>query len=240
MKIRWIIGKKDINTAIRIIDRNKNAEFVKARINKNIKNRNKLKFNKAYFWQVMLLCLFTTQQKSSPQSPVNQFFKKGTFPLGLETCAKHQNSLDAFIEEKITKYGGIRRAPSIGREAFKNYLWLSNGGYVEVQKIYKDLIALNQNATSYDCIIKEREIANFISSRLLGFGPKQSRNMCQELGLFRYEIPIDSRIAKWFNSNGFPFKISPTALADHNYYEFVMNGIQQLCEACQILPCVLD
>ncbi len=74
----------------------------------------------------------------------------------------------------------------------------------------------------------------------MGFGPKQSRNLWQTLGLFRYEIPIDSRITKWMNKNIYPFKLSATALSDLNYYEFIMNGIQKLSEECNVLPCVLD
>ena len=42
---------------------------------------------------------------------------------------------------------------------------------------------------------RERETARWIASRLVGFGPKQSRNLLQSLGLGRYEIPLDSRFA---------------------------------------------
>src|SRR3712207_8726784 len=38
-----------------------------------------------------------------------------------------------------------------------------------------------------------------IDDSLKGFGPKQSRNLLQGLGLTRYEIPIDIRITRWFN-----------------------------------------
>jgi len=30
------------------------------------------------------------------------------------------------------------------------------------------------------------------------------------------------------------------ALQDRNYYNFVSDGFQKLCEACDITPCVLD
>ena len=55
-----------------------------------------------------------------------------------------------------------------------------------------------------------------------------------------YEIPIDSRITKWLNDFGFPIKLSATALADHNYYNFVSDGFQVICKACDIKPCVMD
>ena len=74
-----------------------------------------------------------------------------------------------------------------------------------------------------------------------GFGPKQSRNLLQALGLTRYEIPIDSRIIKWLNGSiSFPVKLTATALSDRNYYQFVCEGFQQLSAACGIYPCILD
>jgi thermostable 8-oxoguanine DNA glycosylase len=86
----------------------------------------------------------------------------------------------------------------------------------------------------------EIEVADFIDERFKGFGPKQARNFLQALGLTRYEIPIDSRMTKWLNKNGFPVKLSATALADKNYYRFVSDGIQALCEKAEVLPYLLD
>jgi hypothetical protein len=60
------------------------------------------------------------------------------------------------------------------------------------------------------------------------------------LGLTRHEIPIDSRITKWLNDFGFPVHLSANALADTNYYCFVMDGFQALCRTCEVAPCVLD
>lgn len=50
----------------------------------------------------------------------------------------------------------------------------------------------------------ERHAVRFIDEHYQGFGPKQSRNLLQGLGLSRFEIPIDSRITKWLNEFGFP------------------------------------
>jgi hypothetical protein len=87
---------------------------------------------------------------------------------------------------------------------------------------------------------QERQIARFLQQLLLGFGPKQSRNLLQSLGLTRYETPIDSRITKWLNEFGFPAKLNATALADAGYYEFVLDGVQALCAKSDVFPCVLD
>ncbi|MCS3687491.1 hypothetical protein ABIF07_005482 [Bradyrhizobium elkanii] len=86
----------------------------------------------------------------------------------------------------------------------------------------------------------ERQVAEHIRETFHGFGPKQSRNLLQALGLTRYEIPIDSRVTDWLNDFGFPVRLSSAALADPNYYDFVSVGIQALCAKCDIFPCVLD
>lgn len=74
-----------------------------------------------------------------------------------------------------------------------------------------------------------------------GFGPKQSRNLLQILGLTIYEIPIDSRIAKWLNTKlEFPLTVSAITLQDLNFYNFVSDAIQNLCEKSNVKPCLFD
>jgi thermostable 8-oxoguanine DNA glycosylase len=88
--------------------------------------------------------------------------------------------------------------------------------------------------------VVEKEVAEYIQEKFQGFGPKQSRNFLQALGLTRYEIPIDSRVTDWLNNFGFPVRLSAAALADSNYYDFVSKGVQALCAASGVYPCVLD
>ena len=86
----------------------------------------------------------------------------------------------------------------------------------------------------------EQAAADFLDERFLGLGPKQSRNLLQALGLTCYEVPIDSRVTKWLNDFGFPIPLSPAGLADRNYYKLVSSGIQALCAAAEVKPCLLD
>ena len=86
----------------------------------------------------------------------------------------------------------------------------------------------------------ERRAADYLNDKLKGFGPKQSRNLLQWIGLSRYEVPIDSRITKWLNEFGFPVRLTAKSLGDRHYYHFVSTGFQKLSEACGIVPCVLD
>ena len=86
----------------------------------------------------------------------------------------------------------------------------------------------------------ERRAALVVHENLKGFGPKQSRNLWQGLGLSRFEIPADSRIAKWLREYGFPVEVSATSLGDLPVYLLVMDGFQALCREVGVLPCVLD
>ena len=83
-------------------------------------------------------------------------------------------------------------------------------------------------------------MADFLHNEFKGFGPKQSRNFLQSLGLTKYEIPIDSRISQWLNNFGFPIRLSSTSLSDKAFYHFVSDGIIELCEKAGIYPCELD
>ena len=192
------------------------------------------------FWEAMILCLLSTQQRAGPDSPITKFYSIDPFPLSLSNCLSCSNNLSDFIEETLTNFGGFRFAKKIGNQAGNNMLWLDDGGWNEINDFANDLLKCRKRAPLRSDIKLEKELANFINKNLSGFGPKQSRNLWQTLGLFRYEIPIDSRITKWLNKNVSPFKISTTALSDPYYYKFIMVGIQQLSVDCNVLPCILD
>ena len=86
----------------------------------------------------------------------------------------------------------------------------------------------------------ERAVANYLDDNFAGLGPKQSRNVLQALGLTRYEIPLDSRVTRWLRDASFPVPVGATALSDRAYYCFVLDIVQQLCEATGVFPCELD
>lgn len=78
-----------------------------------------------------------------------------------------------------------------------------------------------------------------IDYKLHGFGPKQSRNFWQWIGLTRFEIPIDSRVAAWVGTN-LSFQIEVKKLGNEQYYKSVMDRLRGLCDESAVLPCVLD
>jgi hypothetical protein len=185
------------------------------------------------FWKALADCLLTTQQRSGPDSAVARFIRTAPYPLTLSAClATAQPS--AYATEVLTRFGGIRRASTIGRELEENLLWLrSNGGWSVIDRV---LDRLQQPHGPKD----EREAAEVLAEHLLGLGPKQSRNVLQTLGLTQHEVPLDSRLAKWLNDFGFPLRLSAVALSDPGYYGLVSDSFQALCEAAGVSPCLMD
>lgn len=180
----------------------------------------------------MISCLLTTQQRSGPNSSVTRFISSNPFPLQYEECLK-QHDLQGYILSILSSYNGIRRTKRIADEITINLKTLENNIW---DKIFEIIETLKSN----DSIAKERMAADFMMDNLKGFGPKQSRNLLQALGITKYEIPIDSRIIKWLDKFGFPIKLSANSLSDNNYYNFVSEGFQILCKSCDIEPCVMD
>ncbi len=231
MKIKWEIEPSDVERVQKFFDGQKDKAFVRKRFERNIKKMNP-PFSRERFWEAMISCLLTTQQRSGPGTAVTRFICTKPFPLSYPKCRESED-LKALAEEVITDFGGIRRGPTLGKEISQNFAWLEGPGWNVIEKTVVNL----ENDQTRD---GEAAAADIIMENLTGFGPKQARNLLQALGLTRYEIPIDSRITKWLNEFGFPVKLSAAALADANYYDFVLDGFQKLCELSDIYPCVMD
>ena len=232
MRLSLQIEPEDIEKVRAFLDSRRNEPFVRNRIAKNL-GKEKPQITKRAFWECMVACLLTTQQRSGPKSAVTRFITTRPFPLRYKLCLAHQRGLLAFTRKVITDFGGLRRGNRIATGVTTNLKTLEGGGWKEV---FQMLRKLKEVATPK----MERLVANFIDERLVGFGPKQSRNLLQALGLTKYEIPIDSRITKWLTAFGFPVNLSAGALADQGYYEFVMDAVQQLCKEADVFSCVLD
>ena len=231
MRIEWHIDSDDVRRVKAFFEAHKNAAFVKRRIQKNVKRKN-IRVSRTDFWQTMVSCLLTTQQRSGPNTPVTRFIRTKPFPLSYSRCCSQRN-VRQFVETQLGRFGGLWRWKEIANELTTNLSLLEDGLWSEVLPLSNQLRSA-RNAKA------ERRAAEFIDNSFKGFGPKQSRNLLQILGLTRYEIPIDSRITKWLNSFGFPVRLSAQALADRNYYNFVSDGFQTLCKRSRVYPCELD
>ena len=231
MKIDWCFDTADVARVKDFFKQFANDAFVRRRIRSNL-CQNKPEVASDQVWEVLVGCLMTTQQKSGPDSRVTKFLSIEPFPLSLGVC-REQIDISEFVSNILRDYGGIRRYERIGDELQQNFLHLEQGGWAALLSVC-DGIRVQPSPAS------ELIAARFVDTHLKGFGPKQARNLLQGLGLSRYEVPIDSRLAKRLNEWGFPVGLTATALGDRNYYEFVSGGFQRLAEAAGIVPCVLD
>lgn len=180
----------------------------------------------------MIGCLLTSQQRAAPNSPVTRFLLTKPFPLRLELC-REESHLESFVTETLKAFGGIRFSTRIGVFARANLNYLNEDGWIPTFNVF-ETVRLHSNPET------ERQAARYIDKHFRGFGPKQSRNLVQGLGLSRFEVPIDSRITKWLNELPFAITLAAEGLNDPNYYEFVSDGFQKLAEAAEMFPCVLD
>jgi len=231
MKIDWLIEKKDSERIKIFVSSYMDDPFVMLRLKRNVTDKRPV-ITKEMFWQVMVSSLLTTQQRSGPHSPIKAFLHIRPFPFSYSLCIS-QHDLHSYVSGRLSQARGIRRFDRIADEVETNLHRLEGDSWVRILEICNEL-----RSSSLPSL--ERQAAHYIDATLKGFGPKQSRNLLQWLGLTQYEIPIDSRITKWLNNFGFPLRLSASALSDRNYYDFVSGGIQALCAEAGVLPCILD
>ncbi|QTE24223.1 8-oxoguanine DNA glycosylase [Polaribacter cellanae] len=229
MTFSWKIEKSDIQKIKNVVSENDN-QFLKSRIERNVEKKN-ISISKDNVIHSMIMCLLTSQQRSGPNSQVAKFLNQKPFSITAELIERTENK-EKSIKQIFLK-NGLTRFINKNSEYFSiNFDEIKKNDW----EIMKKLEFLNENQSKTN----ERELADFLKVKLKGFGPKQSRNFLQALGLTKYEIPIDSRIINWLNDFGFPVKLSSALLSENNYYHFVSDGIQELCEKADIYPCVFD
>ena len=230
MNINWEINETDVQKVKTFLNEHQNP-FVVQRISRNVKKQN-VEIDRNSILKGIVMCLLTSQQRSGPNSPISKFLRLQPFHFTVEEFTS-QKSLENFIKETLKKHGLNRYINRISEYIVTNFNHLEKTNW----QLFNNLEPLINVKAQKEF---ERELANNIVQSFKGFGPKQSRNLLQSLGLTKYEIPIDSRITNWLNKFGFPLTLSSIALQDKEYYNFVSDGIQALCERANIFPCVLD
>jgi thermostable 8-oxoguanine DNA glycosylase len=208
------------------------TKIVRDRYERNLA-QSKPKITKDRFWRAMVCMRITTQTDSGPMSAVAAFQRHKPFPLSYDVTRTSANRLD-FIQETLKNHGLTRMLPTVSKQLNKNFNLLEGGEWQHALDQCNRLVRLEQRTT-------EIAVADYIAKKFDGFGMKQSRNILQALGLTRYEIPIDSRVACWLNQQlKFPFNVDSTCLSNKKYYIVISDAIYKLCEVCKIFPCVLD
>lgn len=225
---------KDVEPVRRVIEHRGADPYVLERTTENVSGPSP-RFERERFWRVLLGCLLTSQQRSTTGYPVDRFLSLREFPLTLARCQGRKQT----IIDSLTKFGGIRMAPTIARRAHANYVWLENGGWARMERWFQRLAEQRSVAPKREHSRRERDATHFAAINLEGIGPKQSRNLWQWLGLTRYEIPLDSRVVGWINRN-LSIHVEESKLSDDEYYELILDYVQDVCAKAGVLPCILD
>ncbi len=236
MKIDWHISQRDVDRVKKLIKEQTAAgnNLIRYRKKTNL-SRNKSHVTPTAFWHRMVSARITTQNKSGRGSPVDKLSNATPFPLSLRKV-RSEGDVERFIAETV-QTRGIGKNKAIAKDLAINLDWLENR---KSESRWKETLNECNRLTKLVSVAKERQVATYIDETFRGFGPKQSRNLLQMLGLTRYEIPIDSRLIKWLNKFGFPVELNTDVLSNKGYYEFVSDGIQELCREADVFPCIFD
>lgn len=228
MEKTWSTDNKILENIKKIIDENKDKEFVQNRCKKNVK-REEICLTKESCWKTFVACEISSQQKSGKSSRVDEFLNSNNDVVIYERCKK----LNAEQISEQLKNGKIRWPNKRGEYLIENMKMLENG---EWNILLNKLKILNAEHS----INEEKDVAKYLSSNFKGIGLKQSRNFIQMLGLSQYEIPIDSRVIKILKTCGVENLPSAGDLQNKKKYLCIEKEIQTACEKLKTQPCILD
>jgi len=242
--VEWTFSDEEIDNVLEIISDQEDNPFVQKRWEQNV-NKAEIEISPEQFWNAHLAALFTSQQRSGPDSHVSKFLKNELQTVSLDQC-RDADDVAEFVAETLEAYGGIRYYNNIGDACEVNLERLDSGGWDELCSELEKLVAARTREPEASDSETERNVATYLSEEFAGHGfhrvgSKQARNILQILGLTRYEIPLDSRITKWLNTNfDLPYHVSGSGLSNREYYHFIMDIVQESCSAASVLPCVFD
>jgi hypothetical protein len=237
VKFEWHIEPNDVRLIQNIVAEHQHRSSVADRIERNIEgvlpeiNRNKL-------WCTQMMCLLTSRQRSGPNSPVSTFLSQEPFSLSLQKCYE-ATDVEALVSSTLSDFGGIRFSTRIAERAAANLRKLESGDWEELEKWVEKLKVQRFQSPNPSHYELERLAANYVVN-YKGFGPKQSRDFWQELGLLRYEFVLDARVTDWLRKANFPLPLSALALGDETYYIFLSDILRELCVKADVVPCVFD
>jgi hypothetical protein len=231
VKLTFDISPEEAAAVREFYEKWEGSPLVQLRRIRNLEGRRE-PITETLVWDAMVSCLLTTQQRSGPQSPITRFIRTRPFPLSL-AAARSQKNVDSWVVATLSAWRGIRRYNDLARDIGFNFVMLEDGRWPELMTTLRTLERPHAK-------MDERRAAHAIDALLAGFGPKQARNLLQALGLTQHETPLDSRVAKWLKAFEFPAPVSAAALGDAGFYDFALDGFQQVAAAANIVPCLLD
>jgi hypothetical protein len=193
MEISWQITTEDEACVRAILEQQRDADLVRLRREWNL-SKTKKPVEREGFWREMVCCRLTARAAGDHLARFEQLASGSDFPLAYDRMREHQ-AREEFIHNTLANHQvGVDRR-KISKELAENFNLLENGEWPHTLSQCNRLICLEPPRET------EAEVVDYIDDRFKGFGPKQSRNILQELGLTRYEIPIDNRVANWLNDD---------------------------------------
>jgi hypothetical protein len=238
MKVEFKFTDRDIKNILDLVQKQRFHPFSQKRREVNL-SKIFPSYSREKVWWTMVMCLLTSQQRSSSGSPINKFLSTKPFLLSLKKLEEATN-IETFARQEIKYVGGIRFVPRIAEFVRVNLDSLNSGEWEKLERHFQILLGQRKQNPRPEHYLAEREAARYMNETFKGFGPKQSRNFWQDLGLTRYEFVLDSRFGKWLKQMGFPIPISPNSLSDEDYYCFLSDILRDLCIRADVLPCILD
>jgi hypothetical protein len=137
MKHTWLIEPEDVKKVKTLLARREDNHFVKKRVKRNLP-ADKPRVEKEAFWQQMVCCLLTTQQRSDPDTPVGRFIGVEPFALRYAVCVG-QADLRAYANRLLTEFRGIRRTTMIPDHLADNLQLLEQGFWTQTLTSLEDL-----------------------------------------------------------------------------------------------------
>ena len=125
MKIIWQIDSEDIAKVKAFYGENLDNPFVRERIRRNLRTDNP-PVTKGQFWEHLVGCLLTTQQRSGPTSPVSRFLSVSPFPLEYDVCLAQQDCA-SFAQATLGGFGGLLYYNNISKYLSKNLTFMKEG-----------------------------------------------------------------------------------------------------------------
>lgn len=238
MEIIFRFTDQDIQRVREVTTKFQYHTFFHNRMEKNLSEKVP-SFSREKIWWTVVMCLLTSQQRSNSGSPISRFLFADPFPITLKNLGAAGN-INEFTRQELENIGGIRFAPKISEYVKVNLDRLNAGEWKTLEEHFHILLEQRKQNPRPEHYLAEREAARYMNETFKGFGPKQSRNFWQDLGLMRYEFVLDSRFGKWLKQIGFPIPISPNSLSDEDFYCFLSDILRDLCVRADVLPCILD
>jgi len=229
MTFQWIITHDDEQRYREFVTKYAEDPWVTERLKRNV-HRTSVDISVGNVWRRVVCCLLTTQQKSGRGSRVGQLIKEDGKLFSFTFC--RESAHVAAVAKEVLQQAGLRRSERIPAE-IAHAMSVFKESWEEFELALRNLWDRPHAKT-------ERDVARWIQAKFKGFGPKQSRNLLQWLGLSQHEIPLDSRMMKVLKELNFPVPLSASALADEAYYCFVEDGIHTVLGRIGVIPCVFD